>query len=748
MGKSGGCQVVGYSYFLDMAYAFCDYTDHILGFYLQENNVVSLNLSNNGQTFTTPTGIKSELGGSLGADAVVTYYSGTQTTSDPYLELKSGKALAYHNVCYLVFKQAFIGDNVRTVPTYGVLLERTGILSASSLPNYATYSKIMGTKVISSFSYTQSSSSTGSIPLAELQSSVGWLSQRARVVGNELLVDIATANPAYIIYDILVTLLKVNPSLIDTTSFSTAAETLYNEKLGINIVLSSSKKGVDWINEILRYASGIVYFNTNIGKYTIKLFRSDYISSDLLEVSIDNANSIEFERPSRANLPNTFTIKYANITGTGVPKKDSLTLTNYANLTIAGFIKNMEVDFTCVNTDEALEYLASLYFKKLSYPLATIKFKINILDAMYLQIGETFSFYHETLTSTGSIIFRVLKVTGDSSKEPYLTIEAIEDIFHVGEVVSIHNSVSLVLPPLLSLYQPPDKMKFFDCTPESGTYRGVYVATHYTNPPGSVIRNLVAVEPNQSQITFQSWGYGEVINIQNYSDESVDYDLIITITDPYESLQEILGTSADLQRNVYTAYWGNEGISYKTCILVDVGVYEIKGIIRGAMGSKTAHSIGEEFWVTPVSANQLRPLPIVSITPTISVYAENSVGTSPSISSTYTYNYSLETPYPPNSLRVTPMVGYANLLWSPCVRLAGANYRNCDTIVAGHDEGVVEGSFKIYKDNVYVTTIIPKTSDTFISYQVTQTGTWAISTVVGSFESVKVTSVVSSGDIL
>jgi len=750
-GKGGGgdAQVVGYSYYLDIAYAFCDRIDSLLGFYLQENKMWSGNITTNGTSFTSWTGQKADLGNSSAHTSTIYFYSGTQTSANSYLTSKTGKELSYRNVAYLVFPQAFIGDNVRNVPTYGVLVNRINIDSASSLISYNTHKNIVGTKTITS-SITSQTSTTNT--------SLGWLatltgiltSLETTVSDTEATINISGANPSYIIYDILVTLLKIPKTSIDSSTFESAASVLYAEKLGLNIILHSSKKGIDWIEEILRYINGFVFLNQNTGKYSLKLLRQDYVLDDLMEITEDNSSDVEFTRPSRADLPNTFTIKYANITGNETPKKDSVTLTNQANFIAAGITKNTEIDLTCINTDEALSYLASFYFKKLSYPFASIKFKVSTYDAQYLQLGDSFGYSHQTLTGGIAIVFRVVKISGDSVKDAYLTIEAIEDIFHVGDLIELPKDFTLTIPPIYTLTAAPPKIKIFECTPENSYTRAVFVATTHPINDGYVLRGALSYELDSVKVSTGLWKYGVVSIITNNTGETVDRGLEITVTDTYNTFYEIFGTESDLQRDVYTAYWGSEAISFKTCIEVSTGVYKFSNIIRGIQNKVTTHNVGEEFWIAPDSANQLTKLNITSLIPTIKAYVENQYNESPTISTNYTYQFSIETPYPVNGVRVIPKGGSADLQWTPCVRLMGANFRNCDTIVAGQDEGMVEGVFNIYKDNVLVYTYTPTSSSstTYMTYNITQAGTWAVETQVSTYKSSKVSIVVSPTDVV
>jgi len=595
MGLLGGsCQTIGYSYFLDMAYVISDRIDSVIGFYMAENKNWSGIVNTNGGTFTCWTGKKAEIGDTKGRESTVTVYLGTQTTSDPYLTQVTGKNLIYKDVSYLVFPQSYIGDNVQTVPIYGLLVVRYNIDSASSLTNYNTHKNIIGTRNIGVVESSQSSGN--SITLFdnltytpyEVSSTSSYTT--STTPSGETILQITGANPAYVIYDILVALLSVPEDKVDKESFEAAAETLFNEKIGLNIVISSSKKGIEWIEEILRYINGIVFSNSNTGQFTISLFRDDYDVDDLYIFDDDNSSEAELTRPSRADLPNIFTFKYANISGNETPKKDSVLLTNQANLVLAGYPKNIDIDLTLLNTDEAFQLLVNYYFLKYSTPLATLKLKINIVEAQLLQVGATFIYNSRGLFPNSGIVFRVLKVTGDSIIDPYLTIEAIEDIFKIATPIQLPSGGTTIAPPNYTLENPPTLVKVFDSSPEFSNTKSILVATIISSGSNEIIRNIAVEVDGDPQVDTKPWAYGKVLSISSNLFNTIDRGLILIVEDTYNSLGDIELTEEFFQRGSLIGFWDNEVIFFKKCSRVSDTTFEISGIMRNVLNAPVTYS--------------------------------------------------------------------------------------------------------------------------------------------------------------
>jgi hypothetical protein len=151
------------------------------------------------------------------------------------------------------------------------------------------------------------------------------------------------------------------------------------------------------------------------------------------------------------------------------------------------------------------------------------------------------------------------------------------------------------------------------------------------------------------------------------------------------------------------------------------------------------------FWIT---SNNILPIRISPTTTEISVYSQNSSDDSPAVTQSYTYSGNIETPYPPANVKVIPKGSYASISWSPCVRQCGANYRSCDTILSGQDEGTVEGTFNIYKNSVFYTSGITNTLETFLTYDIIEAGIWGVSTQLGAYESEIIQVVVTATDLL
>lgn len=125
----------------------------------------------------------------------------------------------------------------------------------------------------------------------EMQSLPGsWWGPAQGVPVNEgdITRDAGDANPMDVLYDILAGTkgkLGINPLRIDTSTFITAAATLYSEGLGYSNTLDAGRNARDIVDEMMRYIDGTIYEDPRDGLIRVKLIRADYDPASLLTIS-------------------------------------------------------------------------------------------------------------------------------------------------------------------------------------------------------------------------------------------------------------------------------------------------------------------------------------------------------------------------------------------------------------------------------------------------------------------------------
>lgn len=226
---------VGYMYFLDMDFSLCwGVLNHLyeirFGDYVAWSGDITADASFAVSNITLFGGPPGEGGG---VNGTVNYYQGTDTqTSDPYLNSTLGQQPGNRNVAHMVWKGGYLGDSQYIKPVSFL---------ASRYPN-----------------------------------TLGLTSNK-HIIDNE-------ANPACMIYEAYTSKLfgkGLDPSNIDRTSFQSAGNTLYDEGLGMSMVVDTPQEVEDVIGEILRHINATVYTDLSTGKIAIKLVRDDYVIANI-----------------------------------------------------------------------------------------------------------------------------------------------------------------------------------------------------------------------------------------------------------------------------------------------------------------------------------------------------------------------------------------------------------------------------------------------------------------------------------
>ena len=552
-GKGGGCQLVGYGYTLTMLYAFCEKADKVSGWkvndkiWWQDNTI--LTDDNTYQTYTQSlyTGKKGDIYHSDGSDHTdITFYLADYTPIS-YPQNNIGYDIKLNNTTFSYMENAFVGDNTTAVPRYTARLSRFFINGQNHRVG------------------------TGSI------------------------------NPIAVIREIMTDFLDITE--LDNTSFNEAYNTCSQEGLGVAFIMTTEKKVKNWLKEILRTIDGVLWFDTIIGKWKIKLFRPDYDSSAVFEISEDNTSKIEITSGSWDSLVNNFTFKYTDIL-TG--KTNSFTIENSALFNILGYKVSKVYTYQLVGEYQIMAKIANRVIKKNSKPLAQLKARISIVDLPYIELGGVVK-----VTSTKLDIetqyFRITKIGGDKEDDVYVDIEAMEEIWDVeydGTIVSEPpvggNDTNFEIFPLTPYrVEIKELSDYFAPELKSNEQPILSVVTYPKNYEDNYVLDGVNKDYTygSSRVTATSnkmFYYGLLGNSFPSGSDAVDDSLTLEVkpfSDSYCEFPTVTQTEEDWQKITWVMIIGNEFFSVKDISTIDSvnHIYQLKGIIR-LMDKRDWHS--------------------------------------------------------------------------------------------------------------------------------------------------------------
>lgn len=248
-------------------------------------------------------------------------------------------------------------------------------------------------------------------------------------------------NPAHIIRDLLLAGdigLLANEADVDDTSFSAAAQTLYDEGFGLSLLFSGSESVENYITEVCRHINALVYQDQTDGLYHIKLLRDDYDPAEAIggaefPILFDESNSKcrSFSRIGTGEQVNRVVVSYYNISKNS---NDSVAAYDPALIDeVGGTPVTKQVTYDGITNKVLAEKVAFRDMREQSTPLARVSLEMN-RNGSYLRPGSLFKWSNEELGIT-EMILRVGKISYGTLLNGTIEVDAIEDVFGYGETI-------------------------------------------------------------------------------------------------------------------------------------------------------------------------------------------------------------------------------------------------------------------------------------------------------------------------
>lgn len=380
----------GYTYYMDVQAALCHgQVDSIIKFRFDDKETIQSQSAITGGTRVTVNdaglfGGKEKEGGVAG-DIDVYHGSASQPASSYLASAVGASVPAYRGICYALFKGFYFGTS-NYIKTFSVDVQR--------LPNQ-----------------------------------LGLTGSKHNINGD--------ANPACVLYEQITDYvwgLGVDSAQINTSSFTSAGNTLYTEGMGISFNMDQQKDANGWIDEVLRHIDGVIYTDPATGLFTLTLARGDYTLGSLPVFNTSNILDFEFSRGSWAQTINT--VKASYIDRDQEYSERIVQAQDLANIQArGGEIASETIAFSAFGTAAAANKAAYRALKTLSYPLG--KFTLNVnRSAWGLRPGSVFRLDWEPEGIQG-MACRVVRIDYGNLADGKIRIEATEDIW--GTVNTVYS---------------------------------------------------------------------------------------------------------------------------------------------------------------------------------------------------------------------------------------------------------------------------------------------------------------------
>lgn len=254
----------------------------------------------------------------------------------------------------------------------------------------------------------------------------------------------ADINPAHIIRECLTNAvwgIGVAESNIDDSSFKQAADTLYDEQMGMSIKWTDSTSINEFVDNIKEHINAQLYLDRVTNKWKLYLIRYDYNVSDLISLNEGNIRNLDFERRTLAECVNAVTVTYWDRERA---KESTVTVQDIARIAQQGGVISQSIDYKGFTNSDLASRVALRDLKTLSSTLASVSFDVDESFSESWHEGMPFKLSDESY-GLSEAVMRIRTIKRGDGINNAVYVEAIEDSFS-----SPMQSVVEYVPPITS----------------------------------------------------------------------------------------------------------------------------------------------------------------------------------------------------------------------------------------------------------------------------------------------------------
>lgn len=378
-------QIIGFNYFLSFEYAVCmGPLDYFKGMISNPGETV---LSEDSHAFSTMDPATITIDVAKGEGGIITLYPGGADQTRGTDTYSSGQ-MNYRNVVWAMFDDYLIGTSA--VPkTYLLELVRwPKALDAAGDP-------------IDGFQTTGSADS-----------------------GHPCFWD---ANPAACMWEILTNQLwgrGLDHSLLDQDSFVAASQFFYDNDIGMSFSVDTQGNLSSLIDSIRNHVNTVLIWNGEVLKCKV-LQDPETSYADVIAIDASMVQAPEFNRPGWPTTFNELKIEYTDRETNYQP--ETLQVQDMANIQTVGTVNSKRISLRAFSNRETASIQALRILRDLSYPLASLSFKMNRF-ASKLEPGDFVRFdWDDWADGSVTSFWRVVTVEDGEQDQDGIRVMLIED---------------------------------------------------------------------------------------------------------------------------------------------------------------------------------------------------------------------------------------------------------------------------------------------------------------------------------
>ncbi|HHG4905540.1 TPA: phage tail protein [Pseudomonas aeruginosa] len=483
-----------------------------------------------------------------GVAGTITFYPGDRVQEeDPYLVSKVGgdKTSALRGLCYLVFKDFYFGNST--------------------------------------------SLNSPAMELQRFPKSPAGNTQWERI-GDD-------ANPAYLIYEFLTNRMfgaSMPVALIDIDAIESCAERLFNEGIGLSILLDSQSQVGDVISDILKHIDGNRITDATTGQLRISLVRPDYDIDSLPVINESIIKSVsDFKRGSVTSAVSEIRVKYKS---RSADYEERVAQAQNLGLRIhKGLVDSSQQDFPYATTATVAQGIAARLMIPLSSPLTNCNVECN-RKLHRVQVGDPIVLNWSPLDVT-RMVMRVTSVDLGTLDKGTIKLGLIQDVF--GTTATIYTPPAnddWVRPT--SVANPVEKSLIMECPAflEDDGQPGHLICVA-ERPDDELGYRLLTRLPGEEEFSWDgTTGFsvsGVIVakNSEGFEISGKDLDMLGNAT----TGQIIRGENIAYIENADLAL--SEWFGYRSVEMLENGNVFISGLERGLIDTIAVdHALGARVW--------------------------------------------------------------------------------------------------------------------------------------------------------
>lgn len=236
------------------------------------------------------------------------------------------------------------------------------------------------------------------------------------------------ANPAAILYEVLTNKVwgrGMDPSMIDIQSFKDASDFFADNNLGMSLTISEQQSISDIVESIRLHVDTILVWNGSEVRCRV-LMDPDTAYGDIIKVDANAIRDLELTRPAWPDVENE--VRFEFVSREDNYQEQNVVMQNLGAIAASGEIKSRKIGLRGFSTWEAADHAARRILNDISYPAATIRFKIDRYGSI-IECGDIIRLeWSEWSDGTVTSFWRVSHVSDAQQDEQGIEITALEEV--------------------------------------------------------------------------------------------------------------------------------------------------------------------------------------------------------------------------------------------------------------------------------------------------------------------------------